>query len=154
MAFSLGVNIWLALVGGALAIVATILAYSLCWSDLLRLRLFWISIGLSLYLLLRGIIGAGLEISGREPLWWGLLAFTGLASLPLSWWLTQSRLHWLADTNDAAGRYLQLYAARPLGSAEACTSSASLLFRIMPSQTGFMASVSLIVSGLCQTSHT
>lgn len=145
MAFSLGVNIWLALVGGALAIVAAILAYPLFWRDLLRLRLFWISLGLSLYLLLRGIISSGLEISGREPLWWGLLAITGLASLPLSWWLAQCRLHWswliLATLLGGVFSFMLHADWDLLRHAHFSQSEAWGT----PSQTGFMASVGLVI---------
>ncbi|SHM25611.1 UDP-GlcNAc:undecaprenyl-phosphate GlcNAc-1-phosphate transferase [Vreelandella subglaciescola] len=94
MAFSVGLNTRLALAGGALVVAAAVLAYPLFWRDVLRLKLFWLSLGLSLYLLLRGVTSGNFEPLDNAPLWWGLLAISGLASLPLAWWLAQCRLHW------------------------------------------------------------
>lgn len=145
MAFGLGVNLWLVVLGGALATVAAMLASPLFWRDLLRLRLFWISLGLSLYLLLRGMMGAGLEVSSREPLWWGLLAITGLASLPLSWWLAQCRLHWgwLILTTLVGGGFGFMRRADWSLLKQAQFSQPEAWG--VPSQTGFMASVGLVM---------
>lgn len=90
MAFSLGLDGRLTMLGAALAVAAAVLAFPVFWRDVLRLKLFWVSAALCLYLLLRAWSGGELG----EPLWWRMIAITGLASLPLAWWLAQCRLHW------------------------------------------------------------
>ncbi|WP_349609622.1 MraY family glycosyltransferase [Halomonas sp. H10-9-1] len=90
MAFSLGLDGRLAMLGAALAVAAAVLAFPVFWRDVLKLKLFWVSAALCLYLLLRAWSGGELD----EPLWWRLMAITGLVSLPLAWWLAQCRLHW------------------------------------------------------------
>ncbi|MDZ7852006.1 MAG: MraY family glycosyltransferase [Halomonas sp.] len=145
MAFSLGLSGWLVLLGGSLVVIATALAFPLFWREVRRLKLFWLSLGLSLYLVVRAWVGGGPAALVEEPLWWRLLAVTGLASLPLAWWLVQCRLHWhwlIATVLVGGGVAFTLSAdwshlehgqfANPWAWGE-------------PAQIGFMASVGLVV---------
>lgn len=94
LALGIGLDPRLALLGWAMAVVAAALSYPLFWRDLLRLRLFWVSLALTLYVLWRGLASGQLASPGASVPWWGLAAIAGLASLPLAWWLAQMRLHW------------------------------------------------------------
>lgn len=94
MALSIGFDSRLTLLGGAMAVAAALLSYPLFWRDVLRLKVFWISLLLTLYVLVRGLISGELLFSIEAFPWWGLAAITGLISLPIAWWLAQYRLHW------------------------------------------------------------
>lgn len=94
MAFSLGLNWWLPALGAALVVGSALLACPLFCRDLLRLPLFWCSLALSLYVMVRGLASGQLNFSPDALLWWRLLALAGLLTLPMAWWLAQSRPHW------------------------------------------------------------
>ncbi|MDR9440732.1 MAG: hypothetical protein RI841_14725, partial [Halomonas sp.] len=145
MAFSLGLSGWLVLLGGALVVAAAALAYPLFWRDVLRLKLFWVSLGLSLYLVVRAWVGGGPAALVEEPLWGRLLAVTGLASLPLAWWLAQCRLHWhwLIGTVLAGGGVAFTLSAN-WSSLEHGRFSNPWAWG-EPAQMGFMASTGLVV---------
>lgn len=92
MAGSLALDIRLTLGGATLAVASGMAAYPAFWRDAVRLPLFWISLGLSAFIALRLLSAGGLGAGDANG--WALLAITGLASLPIAWWLAQFRLHW------------------------------------------------------------
>lgn len=94
LALGVGLEPRLALLGWVMATAAAALSLPLFWRDVLRLRLFWASLALTLYVLARGLASDPLVIPAGADAWWGLAAIGGLASLPLAWWLAQLRLHW------------------------------------------------------------
>lgn len=94
MALSIGLDARLTLLGWAMAVAAALLSYPAFWRDVLRLKLFWASLLLTLYIFGRGLLSGELSYSSDAFPWWGLAAISGLASLPIAWWLAQYRLHW------------------------------------------------------------
>src|SRR5690554_446715 len=90
LCFTLPLSMPLAMAGAAMMLAAALASAPALWRDLSRLPLFWLSLALSGYVLVRlGLGGASLEDEGLY-----LLALTGLLSLPLAWWLAQLRVHW------------------------------------------------------------
>ncbi|TLF44789.1 undecaprenyl/decaprenyl-phosphate alpha-N-acetylglucosaminyl 1-phosphate transferase [Halomonas urmiana] len=92
MAGSLALEVRLTLAGAVLSVAAGMAAYPAFWRDAVRLPLFWVSLALSAFIALRLLAAGGLGANDANG--WVLLAITGLASLPIAWWLAQFRLHW------------------------------------------------------------
>lgn len=90
LCFNITLNVTLALAGGGMMLVAALASPAVLWRDLHRLPLFWVSLLLSAYVVLRLMAGGG---PGRA-VDWSWLWLAGLVSLPLGWWLAQLRVHW------------------------------------------------------------
>ncbi|TDO16650.1 MraY family glycosyltransferase [Halomonas ventosae] len=90
LCFSMTLNLSLALAGGTMMLVAALASAPVLWRDLYRLPLFWISLLLSGYVLLRLMLSGALA----DPYGWAFVSLCGLVSLPLGWWLAQMRVHW------------------------------------------------------------
>lgn len=75
-----------------LVVAAAVLAYPAFWRDTLRLPLFWVSLGLTLYVVTRAVLAGSLWDGMTD--WLPVIAITGLVSFPLAWWLANVRLHW------------------------------------------------------------
>ncbi|MCL7939435.1 undecaprenyl/decaprenyl-phosphate alpha-N-acetylglucosaminyl 1-phosphate transferase [Halomonas sp. ATCH28] len=141
--FSLALSAWGAALGAGLVLVATLLSCRLFWRDVSHLPLFWVSAGLTLFLVARSL---GAELGGSvSPDWRPLVLLAGIISVPLGWWLAQSRLHWPG-----------LFGVLLLGGAAAFIARVdwSRLEQGMlanpwvwghPAQTGFLASVGLLM---------
>ena len=79
-------------VGAGLVLLATLTALPAFLRDASRLALFWIILALAFYLVTRSL---GADVARPvSPEWKPLVLMTGVISLPLGWWLAQSRLHW------------------------------------------------------------
>ncbi|MFP4182300.1 MAG: hypothetical protein ACLFTX_06870 [Thiohalospira sp.] len=78
-------------VGFAALVVATLASLPTFLADLRRLPVAWLALGLSVYITLRGeVFGETGQLVWSEYLW-----VSGLAALPVGWWLAGARWHWL-----------------------------------------------------------
>lgn len=78
-------------VGFAALAVATLASLPTFVADLRRLPVAWLVLGLSVYITLRGgLFGESSQLVWSEYLW-----ISGLAALPVGWWLAGARWHWL-----------------------------------------------------------
>ena len=78
-------------IGFAALVVATLASLPTFIADLRRLAVAWVALGLSVYIVLRGgVLGEPGQLAWTEYLW-----ISGLAALPVGWWLAGARWHWL-----------------------------------------------------------
>ncbi|MCE8014840.1 undecaprenyl/decaprenyl-phosphate alpha-N-acetylglucosaminyl 1-phosphate transferase [Halomonas sp. MCCC 1A17488] len=90
--FTLTLNPWFSALGAGLVLLATLFALPAFLRDATRLPLFWASLALGGYVLVRT-----LEAGGAVPVspdWLPLVLITGVVSIPIGWWLAQLRLQW------------------------------------------------------------
>lgn len=80
----------LAALGVLAVLVATVAIVPRIARELRTLPLFWLSVGLTLYLLLRALWGGSLLAEGG----WRIVLMAGLVGVPLGWWLVRMRWHW------------------------------------------------------------
>lgn len=80
----------LALVGFVMLLVSACVCWPVLWKDVSRLPIFWLSLALTAYVVLRMLLADNTQQSA----WWPYVGLSGLASLPVAWWLAQMRMHW------------------------------------------------------------
>ncbi|XGA80999.1 MraY family glycosyltransferase [Halomonas sp. CH40] len=80
----------IALIGLAILLVAAFVCWPVLWRDMTRLSIFWVSLLLTAYLVLRMLLAD----TSQQGAWWPYLGLSGLVSLPVAWWLAQMRMHW------------------------------------------------------------
>lgn len=79
-----------------LILIATAVVFPLFWRDVRRQPVFWLAVALTAYILARSLLALQVypELDeSHNPHWSDLLKVTGLAALPLGWWLYRYPRH-------------------------------------------------------------
>lgn len=84
-------------IGVMFVLLATLLSASAFLRDMVRLPIFWIALGFTLYMGLISFLGVWQFPAAAEesvPHWRHVMRVTVLLSLPLAWWMASARFHW------------------------------------------------------------
>ena len=84
-------------IGIALVLAATVMSASAFFRDVVRLPVFWLAVGFTIYMGLISLLGwSQFPDAAKDslPHWRHVMRVTVLLSLPIAWWMAGARLHW------------------------------------------------------------